>query len=71
MTFRSDEEYWAWLDRQARWRERLCRWARYLAIMGAATLVLFAFMYFIVRHMGESRYDHWQETLRSARIEGG
>ena len=71
MTFRSDEEYWAWLDRQARWRERLYRWARYLAIMAAATLVLSAFMYFIVRHMGESRYDHWQETLRSARIEGG
>jgi len=71
MTFRSDDEYWAWLDRQIRWREKLYRWVRYLAIMGAAMLVLFAIMYFCVRNMGERRYDPWQNAIHNVRSQSG
>jgi len=42
MTFRSDDEYWAWVDRQIRWREKLYKASRYAALLGAAVLLLFA-----------------------------
>ena len=41
MTFRSDDEYWAWVERQERTRERLNRAARRVAITSAAALLLF------------------------------
>lgn len=70
-TFRSEDEYWAWLEKQARRRDRLIRVARYLALMGAFALVMFLFMYFCVRRMGTGRYDQWSEALHSVRAQSG
>ena len=69
--FRSDDEYWAWVERQIRLRERLYRAARYLALMGALALALFLFMYFCVRRMGSGHYDQWSEALHSVRAQSG
>ena len=70
-TFRSDDEYWAWVDRQIRWREKLCRAARYAALLAAGALVLFAVLYFCVRSMGAGHYDAWQNALISVRSRSG
>ena len=70
-TFRSDDEYWAWLERRARLYERLCRTARYAALLAAGTLVLFAILYFAVRSMGAGHYDAWQNALISVRSRSG
>ena len=70
-TFRSDEEYWAWIEKQVRWRDRLYKAARYAALMASATLLLFALLYFCVRHMGTGRYDQWSEAINSVRLQGG
>ena len=70
-TFRSDDEYWAWVDRQIRWREKLCRAARHAALLAAGTLVLFAVLYFCVRSMGAGHYNAWSEALNSCRPPGG
>ena len=70
-TFRSDDEYWAWLERRARLYERLCRAARYAALLAAGALVLFAVLYFCVRSMGAGHYNAWSEALKSCRPPGG
>ena len=70
-TFRSDDECWAWVDRQIRWREKLCRAARYAALLAAGTLVLFTILYFCVRSMGAGHYDAWQNALISVRSRSG
>ena len=70
-TFRSDDEYWAWLERRARLCERLCRAARYAALLAAGALVLFAVLYFCVRSMGAGQYDAWQNALISVRSRSG
>lgn len=64
-TFRSDEEYWAWAEKRARLAERLRKAARYAALMAALALLLFAFMYFCVRHMGETRQSQWSQSLEA------
>lgn len=70
-TFRSDDEYWAWLERRARLYERLCRAARYAALLAAGTLVLFAALYFCARSMGAGHYNAWNEALNRCRLPGG
>ena len=70
-TFRSDDEYWAWLERRARLYERLYRAARYAALLAAGALVLFTVMYFAVRSMGAGHYDAWQNALISVRSRSG
>lgn len=70
-TFRSDDEYWAWVERRARLYERLCRAARYAALLVAGALVLFTVLYFVVRSMGAGHYDAWQNALISVRSRSG
>ena len=69
--FRSDDEYWAWVERRARLYERLCRAARYAALLAAGALVIFAILYFCVRSMGAGHYDAWQSALISVRSRSG
>ena len=71
MTFRSDDEYWAWVDRQIRLREKLHRAARRAALFAFGTLLVFAVLYFCVRDMGERHYDPWQNTIHNIRHENG
>ncbi len=71
MTFRSDDEYWAWLDRQIRWREKLYRAVRYAALFAFGTLLVFAMLYFGVRNMGERHYDPWQNAIHNVRSGSG
>ena len=70
-TFRSDDEYWAWVERRARLYERLCRAARYAVLLAAGALLLFAILYFAVRSMGAGHYDAWQNALISVRSRSG
>ena len=70
-TFRSDDEYWAWLERRERMYERLYRAARYVAVLSAAALVLFSALYFLFRSMGAGHYNAWSEALNSCRSPGG
>ena len=70
--FRSDDEYWAWLERRERMYERLYRAARYVAVLSAAALVLFsAALYFLFRSMGAGHYDAWQNAIDSVRSRSG
>ena len=69
--FRSDDEYWAWLERRERMYERLYRAARYAALLAAGALVLFAVLYFCVRSMGAGHYDAWQNAIDSVRSRSG
>ena len=71
MTFRSDDEYWAWLDRQIRWREKLYKAVRYAALFAFGTLLLFAVLWLFVRNMGAGRYDAWQNTIDAVRSGSG
>lgn len=71
MTFRSDDEYWAWLDRQIRWREKLYKAVRYAALFAFGTLLVFAMLYFGVRNMGERHYDPWQNAIHNVRSQSG
>ena len=71
MTFRSDDEYWAWLDRQIRWREKMYKAARYAALFAFGTLLVFAMLYFGVRNMGERHYDPWQNAIHNVRSGSG
>ena len=71
MTFRSDDEYWAWLDRQIRWREKLYKAVRYAALFAFGTLLVFAMLYFGVRNMGERHYDPWQNAIHNVRSGSG
>ena len=71
MTFRSDDEYWAWLDRQIRWREKLYKAVRYAALFAFGTLLLFAVLWLCVRNMGAGRYDAWQNTIDAVRSGSG
>ena len=71
MTFRSDDEYWAWLDRQIRWRENLYKAVRYAALFAFGTLLVFAMLYFGVRNMGERHYDPWQNAIHNVRSQSG
>ena len=70
-TFRSDDEYWAWVERRARLYERLCRAVRYAALLAAGALVLFTILYFAVRSVGAGHYDAWQNALISVRSRSG
>ena len=63
--FRSDDEYWAWVERQIRLRERLFRAARYLAVMGACVLSLFVFLYFVATHTPPRKTDPWHSAIDS------
>ncbi len=69
--FRSDDEYWAWLERRERMYERLYRAARYVAVLSAAALVLFSALYFLFRSMGAGHYDAWQSAIDSVRSRSG
>ena len=69
--FRSDDEYWAWLERRERMYERLYRAARYVAVLSAAALVLFSALYFLFRSMGAGHYNAWSEALNSCRSPSG
>ena len=71
MTFRSDDEYWAWLDRQIRWREKMYKALRYAALFAFGTLLVFAMLYFGVRNMGERHYDPWQNAIHNVRSGSG
>jgi hypothetical protein len=71
MTFRSDDEYWAWVDRQIRWREKLYKAVRYAALFAFGTLLVFAMLYFGVRNMGERHYDPWQNAIHNVRSQSG
>ena len=71
MTFRSDDEYWAWLDRQIRWREKLYKALRYAALFAFGTLLVFAMLCFGVRNMGERHYDPWQNAIHNVRSGSG
>ncbi len=66
MTFRSDDEYWAWVERQERTREKLVRAARRIAVASAAAMIMFAVMYFCVRKLGAGHYDPWRQAIHSA-----
>ena len=70
-TFRSDEEYWAWIERMARRRDRLFRAVRYAALFAFGTALLFAVLWLCVRNMGERRYDPWQNAINNARSQSG
>ena len=67
MTFRSDEEEWAWIERMARRRERLYNAARYAALFAFGIALVFAMLWFCVRNMGAGRYDAWQNAIQAAR----
>ena len=71
MTFRSDDEYWAWLDRQIRWREKLYKTARYAALFAAGLMLLFAILWVAVRNMGAGKYDPWQNAINNVRLQSG
>lgn len=71
MTFRSDDEYWAWLDRQIRWREKLYKAVRYAALFAFGTLLVFAMLYFVFCNMGEKHYDPWQNAIHNVRSQSG
>ena len=71
MTFRSDDEYWAWLDRQIRWREKLYKAARYAALFAAGLMLLFGILWVAVRNMGAGKYDPWQNAIDSVRSQSG
>ena len=66
MTFRSDDEYWAWVERQERTRERIVRAARRVALMSAAAVLVFTVLYFCVRKLGAGHYDPWRQAIHSA-----
>ena len=71
MIFRSDDEYWAWLDRQIRWREKLYKAARYAALFAAGLMLLFGILWVAVRNMGEKHYDPWQNAINNVRLQSG
>ena len=71
MTFRSDDEYWAWVDRQIRWREKLYKASRYAALMGAAVLLLFALLWFVASHTPPKKPSMWQNAIDSIRFQRG
>ena len=70
-TFRSDEEYWAWIERMARRRDRLFRAVRYAALFVFGTALLFAVLWLCVRNMGAGRYDPWQNAINNVRSQSG
>ena len=69
-TFRSDDEYWAWVERQARIRERLYKAIRNAALMAAFAALLFAILY-CFRNAGQRHYDPWQNAIHNVRTESG
>lgn len=71
MTFRSDDEYWAWVDRQIRWREKLYKALRYTALMGAAVLLLFMLLWFVANHTPPRKTSTWQNAIDSVRSQSG
>ena len=71
MTFPSDEEEWAWIERMARRRERLYNAARYAALFAFGIGLVFAMLWFCVRNMGAGRYDAWQNTIDTIRSGSG
>ena len=71
MTFRSDDEYWAWLERRARLCERSRKAARYAALMGAAVLLLFMLLWFVANHTPPRKTSTWQNAIDSVRSQSG
>ena len=63
-TFPSEDEWWAEEDRRARRIERIRTAVRYAAVLAAAALLLFAVLWFFVRHWGKGHYDAWQTILK-------
>ena len=70
-TFPSEDEWWAEEDRCARRIERIRAAVRYAAVLAAAALLLFAVLWFFVRHWGKGHYDAWQSAAESFRRRGG
>jgi len=70
-TFRSDDEYWAWLERRARLYERLYNAARCAALFAFGIVLVFVMLWFCVRNMGAGHYNHWHEALRNHRSQSG
>lgn len=71
MTFRSDEEYWAWVEKRARLYERLYKAARYMALMCAATFLMFALLWFVASHTPPKKTSQWQNAIDSVRSQSG
>ena len=71
MTFRSEEDEWAWIERMARRRDRLFRAVRYAALFAFGTALLFAVLWLCVRNMGAGRYDPWQNAINNVRLQSG
>lgn len=71
MTFPSDEEEWAWIERMARRRERLYNAARHTALFAFGSSLLFAVLWFSVRNMGKRRCDPWQNAIHNVRSQSG
>ena len=71
MTFPSDEDYWAWVERMARRRERLFKAARYAALFAFGTALVFAMLWFFARNAGERHYDSWQNAINNVRSGSG
>lgn len=71
MTFPSDEEEWAWIERMARRRERLYNAARHAALFAFGISLLFAVLWFSVRNMGKRRCDPWQNAIHNVRSQSG
>lgn len=67
-TYPSEDEWWAEEDRRI---ERIRAAVRYAAVLAAATLLLFAVLWFFVRHWGKGHYDAWQSAAESFRRKGG
>ena len=51
--------------------ERIRAAVRYAAVLAAAALLLFAVLWFFVRHWGKGHYDAWQSAAESFRRRGG
>ena len=69
-TFRSDDEYWAWADRQARRMERMQKAARFAALLAVGAALVFALLMVVVRCAGAGRYDPWEQTISDMRARG-
>ncbi len=65
-TCRSDEDYWAELERMARLRDRLGRVGTVCALVAVEALVVFAVLYFVARSAMPMNRDAWHVILDAA-----
>lgn len=64
MTFPSDEE-WEEIDKRARTAYWIHVQAMRLALLLAATLILFGLVFFVASHASPRRYDAWSSTCEA------